>query len=351
MSAAMNAAMDPRAHERASTVIMSVVVPTHNKAELLPQTLAALMDQTLPAEMYEVILVDNGSSDATRTVVEGLTAAHPAGHPVLRYVWEPVLGRSRARNTGIAQARGEFVLLLDDDIRVQRDHLERLLAHHRRQPGSVVMGLIEDVSPIRPAFLHRYFSERQTMGSSDVGLGKQELDYTNTRSGDMSVERRALEAIAEVAPDGRRIYMDEELARREDTYMGYKLQQQGQRFLFARDAVCAHYHPRGWENIRSTTVGSGYSLYWLHQRVPELRARERAIITSPAKNLALLGGSLVLLPVGLVIEPVSPWLARKATSGMLAGLSNLGYQRAVREHAAQRAALASSTAQPDKGGA
>ncbi len=332
--------MNPGINQRASTVIMSVVVPTHNKAELLPQTLAALVDQTLPAEMFEIIVVDNGSSDGTRAVVEGLTAAHPAGHPILRYLWEPVLGRSRARNTGIAAARGEFVLLLDDDIRVARDHLEQLVAHHRQQPGSVVMGLIEDASPIRPAFLHRYFNERQTMGSSSVGLGSVELDYTNSRSGDMSIERQALEAIADVAPDGRRIYMDEELARREDTYMGYKLQQQGQKFLFARDAVCTHYHPRGWENIRANTVGGGYYLYWLHQRVPELRARERAVIESRPKNLALLGGSLLALPVGLLIEPLSPWLARKATSGMLAGLSNTGYQRAMREDAAARAQAA-----------
>ncbi|MBM3134679.1 MAG: glycosyltransferase family 2 protein [Chloroflexi bacterium] len=92
------------------SVRISAVVCTHNRAAYLRKALQSLVDQTLPQELYEIIVVDNGSQDNTKQVVGEFYAM-----PNLRYLYEPVIGLSRARNTGWRNARGEYVAYLDDD--------------------------------------------------------------------------------------------------------------------------------------------------------------------------------------------------------------------------------------------
>jgi glycosyltransferase involved in cell wall biosynthesis len=87
--------------------LISVVVCTHNRAELLASALRALQAQALDGSAFEVLVIDNNSSDATREVV--------AGFPGARYVFEPRVGLSHARNRGFAEARGEYVAYTDDD--------------------------------------------------------------------------------------------------------------------------------------------------------------------------------------------------------------------------------------------
>ena len=94
----------------------SVVVPAHNEADTLPAALASLAAQRCPAP-YEVIVVDNASTDATATV------AASAGATV---VAEPQLGVCRARQTGVAAARGEIVVSTDADTTLPADWLARI---------------------------------------------------------------------------------------------------------------------------------------------------------------------------------------------------------------------------------
>lgn len=94
---------------------LSVVVPTHDKAALLRRTLAALAVQDPgPGRAWEVVVVDDGSRDGTAALLTGLRA----GYPVPLQVVSPPgnVGRARARNLGLAAARGRWVLFLDDDI-------------------------------------------------------------------------------------------------------------------------------------------------------------------------------------------------------------------------------------------
>jgi glycosyltransferase involved in cell wall biosynthesis len=101
---------------------VSVVLSTYNRADRLPAALAALLSQVADVE-YEIIVVDNNSTDATRAVVEQL-GARSGGR--LRYVFEPRQGLSYGRNTGIAIARGPIVALSDDDVRVAPDWIAQL---------------------------------------------------------------------------------------------------------------------------------------------------------------------------------------------------------------------------------
>lgn len=99
----------------------SIVVPTFNRAVDLRKTLNSL-GQLAVTGPWEVIVVDNNSTDETRSVV-GETAGH---FPVeLRYAFEGEQGRSAALNAGIRLARGDVIATTDDDVEVEPDWLDR----------------------------------------------------------------------------------------------------------------------------------------------------------------------------------------------------------------------------------
>ena len=103
----------------------SIIVCTYNRAESLNGTLAALAAlKAQPDLQWEVLVVDNNSSDPTRQAVE----AAQRDWPRLRYVFEPAQGLSHARNRGIAESTGEVILFTDDDVLPEPDWLETTLA-------------------------------------------------------------------------------------------------------------------------------------------------------------------------------------------------------------------------------
>jgi glycosyltransferase involved in cell wall biosynthesis len=104
------------------TIRISAVIPTFNRAGYLRKVISSLVEQTLPQDQYEIIVVDNCSTDDTKQVVAEFS--HVTN---LRYIFEPVQGLSQARNTGWQQSRGEYVAFTDDDAIVATDWLEQIL--------------------------------------------------------------------------------------------------------------------------------------------------------------------------------------------------------------------------------
>jgi len=90
-----------------------VIIPTYNRAEFLPRVLASVIGQTLPVR--EVILIDDGSTDRTREVVEGLLAERPEWRALLRYERQENQGKSVALNRGLAVSTGEWIAFDDSD--------------------------------------------------------------------------------------------------------------------------------------------------------------------------------------------------------------------------------------------
>jgi glycosyltransferase involved in cell wall biosynthesis len=108
---------------------VSVVLSTYNRARVLPRALASLAEQDLDHHRYEVIVVNNNSTDETARIAEAFcqTATN------VRYLFEPKQGLSHARNAGIGAAAAPIVAFTDDDVRAAPDWVStiaRLFAEH-----------------------------------------------------------------------------------------------------------------------------------------------------------------------------------------------------------------------------
>jgi len=120
---------------------ISVVLCTYNRCKILPQALESVLGSTLPSSIdWELLVVDNNSTDQTRQVVEEYCRRFPDR---IRYVFEMQQGLSRARNRGIREARGTIIAFMDDDVTVEPGWLQTLTSslrdgHWAGAGGSVV---------------------------------------------------------------------------------------------------------------------------------------------------------------------------------------------------------------------
>ena len=153
----------------------SVVVCTRNRCELLVPVLDALFALDYPSGRWELLVVDNGSTDDTLRIARDRERRRPE---FVRIVEEPTLGLSTARNRGIRESRGEIVAFLDDDAFVCPDWL-RVLVSALGDEGVLVAG-----GPVEPLFdsaLPDWFHDRflPYLSAWDRGPALHDVRYNN----------------------------------------------------------------------------------------------------------------------------------------------------------------------------
>ncbi|MEK6288253.1 MAG: glycosyltransferase [Acidobacteriota bacterium] len=114
---------------------LSVIIPTHNRAKELADTLACLKRQSLAAAEYEIIVVDDGSSPP-------VSLRESSENPRCLLVRLEGLERSAARNAGAAAAKGHVLVFVDDDMTVGSTFLDNHLRAHREWPDALVVGSV-----------------------------------------------------------------------------------------------------------------------------------------------------------------------------------------------------------------
>jgi len=106
-------------------MFISVVIPAYNEEKYLPACLQALRQQTYPADRYEIIVVDNASTDRTAQIARSFGA---------RVIYEPVKGIAWARQAGFEAATGQIIASTDADTVVPPFWLKRIAMHFERMP-------------------------------------------------------------------------------------------------------------------------------------------------------------------------------------------------------------------------
>lgn len=130
--------------------MLTAVICTRNRAMFLKKCIDSLLRQTAGRECYEILVVDNGSTDNTAEIIAGYGAQ-------IRWVYEPVAGLSRARNTGWQNARGSYVGYIDDDAFVEPTWVESVLWAFREvrpMPAWVGGPIALDWETPRPAWIN-----------------------------------------------------------------------------------------------------------------------------------------------------------------------------------------------------
>jgi len=123
-------------------MILTVAICTWNRAESLRQTLDSLSAARRPSGPWELLVVNNNSTDHTVAVLDEFESVLP-----LRVILETKQGLSNARNAAVAQARGAFIIWTDDDVSVDADWLTGYEQAIQRWPDATVFG-----GPIHPVF-------------------------------------------------------------------------------------------------------------------------------------------------------------------------------------------------------
>lgn len=117
---------------------LSVLICTRNRAGALEGALGSILAQRMSGDhRYEVIVVDNGSSDGTGEVVRRMAARYD--RPI-QYAREPRQGLSRARNRALSIAAGDVFVFTDDDVRVAADWLDQIAAEFSADPDLQMLG-------------------------------------------------------------------------------------------------------------------------------------------------------------------------------------------------------------------
>lgn len=231
----------------------SVVVPTYNRAELLRRTLDALSRQSVPKTSFEVLVVDDGSSDHTAEVAESYR--HRLS---LRYFFQPDEGWrvAKARNVGIAQAAGEVCVFIDSGVMPHSGCLRAYLDAHRQAAGPVaVLGYVYGFDA-DPATAPMARTDDFADPDASIELVRHSGDWADSREPFYAQNGDSFDELAAPwvfywtcnasAPTDRLRDLggfDEQFRSwgGEDIDLGYRLYLAGIRFVLSRSASAIHY--------------------------------------------------------------------------------------------------------------
>ena len=192
---------------------------TYNRAHLLRRVLDACFEQTVPADSYQTVLVNDGSSDSTRGVIEAARARATCDFIV---VDQENAGLARARNAGIAQARGERIIFIDDDVLPTPAFVEEHLRSHDLASDAVVRGAVINTASF------------DDLPPPIWSLKDYSANYFWTSN--VSVPLATLKRVGNFTESFREYGW-------EDIELGMRLRSVGTRAIFNRRAVAYHYKP------------------------------------------------------------------------------------------------------------
>lgn len=213
--------------------LISVIIPTFNRKEILRLCLLGLSFQTLPSEMFEVIVVDDGSTDGTEAFLR--ETDFPFG-PV-RYLRQENAGAGAARRAGVEAARGDLVLFFNDDTVAMSTLLAEHAAEHRRNSKErvAILGTFMATEECNRHALSLWLQRSTFLFPQNALREGQLCDAAHFVTCNLSVPRKAVLEAGSFDPAFR---------VGEDTELGIRLAARGYRVKYHPAAQAIHEHAR-----------------------------------------------------------------------------------------------------------
>ncbi len=244
----------------------SVVIPTFNRSGTLALTLAALAAQEFgtdspEASGFEVIVVDDGSSDDTAAVVARISKGFPVP---LQYLYQDNRKQGAARNLGAQRATGSYLVFLGDDTVPRRDFLaEHRLSHRNADPKTAVIGYTPWADDSSKSRFMEYIGEKGWQFGFSLIEDPQRVPFNFFYTSNLSLSRALF-----LASGG----FDEEFQEYgwEDTELSLRLHGLGMRIVYNRRAVADHHHPTSVASFVRRQRKVGYSAWTFYRKHPEM---------------------------------------------------------------------------------
>jgi cellulose synthase/poly-beta-1,6-N-acetylglucosamine synthase-like glycosyltransferase len=195
----------------------SVVVPVHNGQATIADCLHSLRQLRYPSDAYEIVVVENASTDRTPAILERYV-------PHVRVVHEPSRGRSQARNAGVRHARGDVVAFTDADCTLHPDWLSRIVVPLDDEAVGMVGGTVLARRPC-----NRVARYGEVIHDHERAITR--TDPPHVLGGNCAARRATVEAMGGFDPS---------FPRSQDADFSFRLFRAGYRLVFAPEAVAYH---------------------------------------------------------------------------------------------------------------
>jgi GT2 family glycosyltransferase len=337
--------------EQRSTNLLcvSIIIPTYNRRDSLRAVLHSLAGQTYPPDRYEVIVVDDGSSDGTEELF-----APPEWLITVRYFKQSNKGPAAARNLGVRHARGELVIFLDDDIVVEPYFLEEHLRYHTQYDRAIVLGFS------KTAFPEHYSPFSRCLASSDRNLESLSrhvdecgfLSGAYCMAGNMSIKRAEFIRLGAFTED--LLASGTGWSGWEDVEFGWRAEKAGVRTVYNPKALGYHHDYsavdfkascRRWMVAASTAARLFARHPDLEEQIPMFRDKGYiSLQTNPPRIIVrkVLRGIVSWQPILWLLEQVThqlerrfprPFLLRPLYRWIIGSYIFRGYRQGLREYA------------------
>lgn len=271
---------------------VSVIVPAYNAAATIGRTISAVLAQAGVAP-FEVVVVDDGSSDATATIIQSF--------PV-KYIYQTNAGPAAARNRGARVAAGEFLFFTDSDCVPHPDWLQKMLPHFADAASGVVAGSYGIANPentlarcIHQEILYRHHhllpQHPKVFGSYNFGVRRNVFDQV----GGFNAEYRH--------------------ASGEDNDLSYKIRQAGHKIFFAKDALVDHYHPVQISRYLREQFRHGFWRVKMYAAHPQMARGDDYTFWKDIVEIPL-----VLLFLGGLVLSAWGWPGGRGLAGVILGM-------------------------------
>jgi GT2 family glycosyltransferase/glycosyltransferase involved in cell wall biosynthesis len=244
---------------------LSVIIPTYNRKDMLLKCLSALEKQSVLPSEFEVVIVDDGSTDGT----EATLAEHRFSFPI-EFHRQSNQGPGAARNVGVTRARGELVLFIGDDIIAHERLLEHHLLAHAQHPeaGASVLGHIDWPPWMEPTPVMDYVCGEGTQQFAYRYIPDlPALDYRFFYTSNISLKRSFL---IEAFEAGLRFDPCFRYAAFEDSELAYRLESRGLTIHYDKEALAYHDHWMDLESFARREYNVGQMAVVFYRKHPKM---------------------------------------------------------------------------------
>ena len=244
-----------------TSLLLSVIIPTYNRYDILKMCLESIEKQTLPSNMFEVLVIDDSCLAEYHTELQDLAKVQKFDIKIIK---NRSKGPASARNYGVELSKGEIVLFLNDDVILNDMHFEEHLKIHSKNNNVAVRGKTIWRPDCLTTNLMKWLSSIVFIYHPD--MNKDNCSYVYFHTSDLSMGRHWF--------NKEKFDEDFPYASFEDTEFGYRLEKKyGLRLIFCEKAISQHYH---FYNLRSHIKRAkinGLSGAILSRKQPDLNYR------------------------------------------------------------------------------